>query len=356
MKSLYITSVERYSGKTAVCLALGKRFQEDEYKVCYLKPLSIQPWLEGGKIVDEDATFVKDALQLTTPLSELSPVVVTQNLLMQQITGKENENLIPKIKAAAKAAGAKKDILLLEGGGSLREGYVVNLPTPDVAKALKSKVLVLVRYRDEIRLFDDVLAAKFRLGDAMCGIIINRVPANQAEFVSEYARPFIEKQGIPVFGVLPEARSVAALMVDEIIEALDPTVLTDCITRDILVENITVGAMNADAAISRLRRSNNNAVITGGDRVDIQIAALETSSACLILTGCLEPRQLIIKQANELGIPVMLVDTNTMETVEAIDRVMGKTRMGQTIKLEKFQKLLAEHMDLDRLYQCMGLS
>lgn len=355
MKSLYVTSVERYSGKTAVCLALGKRFQKDGYKVGYLKPLSIQPWLEGGKIVDEDATFVKDSLELTAPLSELSPVVVTQNMLKRQITDKGNENLIPKVKAAAKAAGAKKDILLLEGGGSLREGYVVNLPTPEVAKTLNSKVVVVVRYRDEIRLMDDVLAAKFRLGDAMCGILINRVPADQAEFVRDFARPYIEDQGVTVFGVLPEASGVAALMVDELVEALDPTVLTDCVTSNILVENITVGAMNADAAISRLRRSKNNAVVTGGDRVDIQIAALETNSACLILTGCLEPRSLIIKQANELGVPVMLVDTNTMETVEAIDRVMGKTRMGQTIKLEKFQKLIAQNMDLNRLYQCIGL-
>ncbi len=356
MKSLYITSVERFSGKTAVCLALGKRFQEDGHQVGYLKPLSIQPWLEGGKIVDEDATFVKDALGLTTPLSEMSPVVVTQNLLKRQITGKGNENLIPKVKAAAVAAGAKKDILLLEGGGSLREGYVVNLPTPEVAKSLNSKVVVVVRYRDEIRLLDDVLAAKFRLGKAMCGVIINRVPESDIDFVADFAHPYIENQGVPVFGVLPESPRVAALMVNEIIDALDPQVLTDCATSDILVENITVGAMNADAAFSRLRRSKNNAVITGGDRVDIQITALETSSACLILTGSLEPRSLIIKQANEIGVPVLLVDTSTMETVEAIDRVLGKTRMGQTAKLEQFQKLLAENMDLDRLYQCIGLS
>ena len=45
-----------------------------------------------------------------------------------------------------------------------------------------------------------------------------------------------------------------------------------------------------------------------------------------------------------------------METIEAIDRVMGKTRMGQTVKLEQFQKLLAKHMDLDRMYQCVGFS
>jgi BioD-like phosphotransacetylase family protein len=355
MKSLYVTSVERYSGKTAVCLSLGKRFLADGHKVGYLKPLSIQPWLEGGKIVDEDATFVKEALGLVAPVAELSPVVVTQNLLKRQITGHEHEGLIPKVKAAAKAAGVEKDVLLLEGGGSLREGYVVNLPTPEVAKSLKSKVLVVIRYRDEIRLLDDVLAAKFRLDDSMCGILINRVPDSDQEFVTKFASPYIEDQGVPVFGVLPEARGVAALMVDEIIDALDPTVLTDCVTSDILVENITVGAMNADAAISRLRRTPNNAVITGGDRVDIQIAALETSSVCLILTGCLEPRSLIVKQANELGIPVLLVDTNTMETVEAIEQVMGKTRMGQTIKLEKFQKLLAENLDLERVYKCIGL-
>jgi BioD-like phosphotransacetylase family protein len=217
-------------------------------------------------------------------------------------------------------------------------------------------VLVVVRYRDEIRLLDDVLAAKFRLGDSLCGIIINRVNSDGSEFVDEYARPYIEKQDVRVFGVLPEARRVAALMVDEIIDALDSQVLTDCSTSDILIENITIGAMNVDAAISRLRRTNNNAVITGGDRIDIQIAALETKSACLILTGCLDPRPLIIKYANELGIPVLLVATNTMETIEAIDQVMGKTKMGQKVKLDQFQRLLADCVDFDRVYQCVGLS
>ena len=71
MKSLYVTSVERYSGKTAVCLGLGKRFQSDGYKVGYLKPLSLQPWMAGGHLADEDAAFVKDALGLVAQTWEL---------------------------------------------------------------------------------------------------------------------------------------------------------------------------------------------------------------------------------------------------------------------------------------------
>ncbi|HBX69164.1 MAG TPA: hypothetical protein DEH25_07230 [Chloroflexi bacterium] len=355
MKSLYVTSVERYSGKTAVCLALGKHFQADGYKVGYLKPLSIQPWLEGGKIVDEDATFVKDVLALETPLAELSPVVVTQELLKAHISGKGELDLMEKVQAAAKSAGKNKDIVLLEGGGSMREGYVVNLPTPHVAAALESRVLVVVKYRDEIRLMDDVLTAKFRLGDSMCGIIINRVSADGLAFVEEFARPYIEKQDIPVFGVLPEVSGLAALTVDELIDALDPQVLTDCDPHDIMVENLTVGAMTAEAALTRLRSRNNTAMITGGDRSDVQIAVLEVPLSCLILTGGLEPRQLIIKHANELGVPVLLVRSNTMETIEAIDKIFGKTRMGQMIKLRKFQELIDQHVDKQRMYACIGL-
>lgn len=355
MKSLYVTSVERYSGKTAVCLALGKRFQEDGYKVGYLKPLSLQPWMYGGRVADEDAAFVKQVLGLTADPTELSPVVVTPELLRVHLTGQSAEDLMPKVKVAAENAGAGQDFLLMEGGGSLREGYVMGLPTPLVAAALGSQVLTVVQYRDEVRLMDDTLTAQFRLGEAMTGVIINRVPADDVEFVEKIARPYFENRGVLVFGVLPEVRSLAALTVDELIEVLKPIVLTSGAPTDKVVENLTVGAMTVDAALRRFRKQRNKAVITGGDRADIQLAALETSTSCLVLTGNLEPRPAIIKQASELGVPILLVRENTMETVEAIDRIFGKTRLGQASKLQMFQELMTNHVDWKRLYEKIGL-
>ena len=70
-KSLYVTSIERYSGKTAVCLALARRFQADGYRVGYMKPLSLQPFRLSGHICDEDAAFVKEILKLEAPAWEL---------------------------------------------------------------------------------------------------------------------------------------------------------------------------------------------------------------------------------------------------------------------------------------------
>jgi hypothetical protein len=355
MKSLYITSVERYSGKTATCLALGMRFKADGYQVGYLKPLSLQPWRQGNRLMDEDAVFVKEILDLIAEPWELSPVVITPELL-REVLAQPRTDLLRQVQNAYQNAGMGKDILLLEGGGSLREGYVVGLPTPVVASTLDCQVLVVVKYREEVRLMDDILAAQTRLGDRMCGIIINQVPADKQEFVTKSAQPFIEGRGIRIYGILPEMRSLSALTVGELVQLLEAEVLTKFKKLDALVENLTVGAMTADAALSRFRRYSNKAVITGGDRTDIQLAALETSTTCLILTGNLRPSPLVIRQAEEFGVTTLLVRLNTMETIEAIERVFGKTRLGQATKLKQFQTLLDRQFDFTSLYRDLNLN
>lgn len=361
MKSLYVTSVERYSGKTATCLALGMRFQADGYQVGYLKPLSMQPYRiidpKTGivHIADEDAAFVKEILDLSAQPWELSPVVLTPEYLEQNLMTDQEPELMSKVKEAYTQAIIGKDILLLEGGGSLREGYVVGLPTPELASQLASQVLAVVRYRGEVQTLDDMLEAQFRLGKQLCGVILNRVPAEANVFVSKTAIPYIEKRGIPVFGVLPDSKSLSALTVNELIKTLDAEVLTRLTRQQALVENLTVGAMTADTALSRFRKYSNKAVITGGDRTDIQLAALETSTTCLVLTGNLRPSPLVVKQAEEFGVAVLLVRTNTMETIQAIERVFGKTRLGEKSKLKQFQTLMDESCNFEKFYKAIGI-
>jgi BioD-like phosphotransacetylase family protein len=355
MNSLYITGAERYSGKTATCLALGVRFQQDGYRIGYLKPLSLQPWRIGNRITDEDAAFVKKIFNLPAEPWELSPVVITPEFLRERLLNPNPEDLMEKVVEAYKKASQDKDILILEGGGSLREGYVVGLPTVGVVSRLGSQALVIAKYREDIRMLDDVLSTQVRLGESFCGILINRVPNDASDFVNKIAVPFLEKKKVKVFGVLPEERGLSALTVGELTTLLEAEVLTKYQRSEALVENLTVGAMTAEAALSRFRRSSNKAVITGGDRTDIQLAALETSTTCLILTGNLRPSPLVIKQAEEFGIAVLLVRTNTMETIEQIEKFFGKTRLGQTAKLKQFQSLLDTHLDIERLYQAIGL-
>ena len=220
-------------------------------------------------------------------------------------------------------------------------------------EAMSSQVLAIVKYRDDVRVLDDALAAQTRLSKSLAGMLINRVPAEAANFVNESVIPYLEQNGIAVLGSLPEVRTLAALSVDELVEILDAEVLAKSTRPEALVENLTVGAMNAEAALSRFRKQSNKAVITGGDRTDIQLAALETSTTCLILTGNLRPSPLIVNQAKNFGVAVLLVPTNTMETVEMIEGVYGKTRLGLPAKLSRFQALMEEHVDFKRLYKVL---
>lgn len=356
MKSLYITSVEQFSGKTALLLAIGNAAKAGGHSVAYLKPLSTQPYrTPAGEVVDEDAEFVRSVLGLEQPVADLSAVIVTASSLRQRLKGAGARNPLELVVERAADLARAGDLLLIEGGGSLREGYAMGISNPALAKALAAPVLAVVKYRGEMALVDDALTARFRLGDQLMGVVLNHVPEGAQEFVQEYALPFLREEGIVVLGTLPLVPRLSAMSVLELRDLLDARVLTESAPLNALAETFTVGAMNAEAALSRFRRQQNKAVITGGDRTDIQLSALETSTVALILTGNLNPNPVALEQAESLGVPVLLVETNTMDTVELIERAYGKTRLGHTEKLEAFFTLVNQGVDLNAIWQAIDL-
>ncbi len=356
MKAIYVTSTEPYSGKSAVCLALGRKLQVKGLRIGYMKPVSTQPWRTSeGQLTDEDAAFFCKMLDLAEDPTELSPVIITPSLLRSRLKGLETEDLLDKIIQTADRIGLEKDVLILEGGASLREGYTMGLSNLRVAEALGAPALVMIRYHKEMQIIDDAFAAYLRLGEQFLGVIFNHVPEEGRQFLEEYAQPYLQEQGLTLLGNLPSRPRLSALSIGELVDLLDAEVLTEHLDANALVEVFTVGAMTVDAALSRFRRQQNKAVITGGDRADIQLAALETSTVVLILTGYLHPSPVVLQQAESLGVPVLLVKSNTMETVETIERAYGKTRLGQPEKLDAFMQLLDESIDLDIVYKTLGI-
>jgi len=357
VKALYVNSLTTFSGKTAVCLALGRRFQQEGRRVGYFKPLSTQPWEPvPGRAVEEDAEFVMRALQLEDLPVDLVGVVLTPSLLRDTLCGESSRQLLNEVKAAYEKVAAGKDVMLLEGGASLREGFCVGLGSARVADALDVAVLAVIRFRNEMSLVDDCLVADVRLGERLLGVIINAVPDHAWDFVNQVARPCLEEKGLNVLGALPRREQLQAISVGELAQALDAKFLALPDREDVLIEHVVVGAMSAEQALPRLRRiAGTKALVTGGDRVDMQLVALETAACCLILTGHLRPQPEILRRAEEMGVPVLLVRMSTMGTVEAIEKVFGKTRLGHHQKLEQFEALMEEHVDFDLLYGELGL-
>jgi BioD-like phosphotransacetylase family protein len=122
-----------------------------------------------------------------------------------------------------------------------------------------------------------------------------------------------------------------------------------------LVEHFSVGAMSADSALRYFRRTPNKAVITGGDRADIQMAALETATRCLLLTGGLHPDSRILSRAQELGVPILSTQEDTLTTVERIEQVLGKLRVREAKKIDRAVEIAEKNLDLARLDKALGI-
>ncbi|HEX9898258.1 MAG TPA: AAA family ATPase, partial [Candidatus Methylomirabilis sp.] len=114
MHTLFIGSTAGNSGKTMITVGLGLALKESGYKVGYLKPLGKMPTTSNGKVVDADAQFLKGVLQLTEPLEQICPVVLTQDLVARGLRG-EMGDLSSKIQQAYEVVSAGKDVVLIGG-------------------------------------------------------------------------------------------------------------------------------------------------------------------------------------------------------------------------------------------------
>lgn len=353
IKALYIGSTARYSGKSLITIGLGLKLKKDGYRVGYFKPLGKTPLTLGDTVVDYDAEYMKRVLGLDDPLDRISPVVLTRDLVARGLRG-EVEGMRDRVKDAYEQVSRGKDIVLIGGSQGLAEGSFLGISGLSLIKALNASALIIDPYHEEVCV-DCLLAAREVLRDRLAGIVLNRVPPKGMEYVSEMILPYLEKQGFEVMGVFPQDRLMDAISVRQLNEVLSGRVLCCEDKLDELVERFSVGAMDVDSALTYFRRTPNKAVITGGARSDIQMAALETSTKCLILTGDQVPNDVIIGRAEIAGVPILVVKTDTLTTVERFESALGRTRIRGEKKLQRAIELMDQHFDYQRFYKKLGL-
>jgi hypothetical protein len=353
MRSLFIGSSVGHSGKTMMAIGLAPVLREQGYKVGFFKPLGKQPITVGGKFGDADAQFLKEALHLAEPLEQICPVVVTQELFLRGLRG-ELTDIRARIRSAFEAVSADKDILLLGGAGTLADGAFLGVPTLDLIKDFAAPILLVDPYENE-GCIDRLLMAREMLGDSLLGVILNRVTPQSLPEVEQIIVPFLAAKGIEVLGVVPLDRLLDAVTVRQMVEILDGKVVCGDSSLDEFVERFSVGAMDTGAALGYFQRLPNKAVITGGNRADIQLAALETSTRCLVLTGDQMPNQIIVARAREAGVPIVVVSYDTLTTVEKLEAVQGRIRIREAPKVRRAQELLRDRLNTRRIIQKLHL-
>lgn len=334
MASLYITSIAPATGKTAVAIGLGRWLQSKNKKVGYFKPVSAA----GPGAADPDAEFAREALGLQEAAASLSAVAA-------QGAG---EDVVEQIRQAYAAVSKGKDVTVVEG---LSEASAAS---SELARLVGAKVVLVVRYSADLTA-EQVASAAGHFKGSLLGVVLNAVPASRVSPVHDKLVAALQGQGIKVLGILPEDRALFTVSVAELARHIEGKVLNCQQVTGELVENIMVGAMCIDPGPLYFGRRGNKAVVTRGDRPDVQMAALETPTRCIVLSGGTQPMPVVQRRADLKKVALVSVPTDTLSTVAKIEEVFSSARFRQPRKLGRLDALLRENLDLDALKQELGI-
>jgi BioD-like phosphotransacetylase family protein len=329
LAALYVSSPYVGAGKTALCAGLGRNLRRDGKKVGFFKP--IIAGIKSAEAIDSDAQFMKRVLSLKEPAESLCPV----------IGGKGD--IARKIKQAYAKVAKGKDIVIVEGVWRQRPGGKPAEASYEVAKALDARVIIVEPYSETLS-----AGISYKdFGDYLLGVVVNKVPRSRlsAEF---------GKGEVDILGVLPEDRVLAALTVGELAEHIGGELLNGADKSSGMIEGFMLGAMTLDSGLDYFGRKDNKAVVVKGERPDMQLAALETSTRCLVVSGGAEPIHSVLRKAEDKGIPIILTKDDVNTTVSSIELALGKSKFNQQ-KLPRLVEIMKQHFNFEALYKGLDL-
>jgi len=288
---LYLVSKEEATGKTALAAGIIRGLAVEDKKAGFLR-------LGGVETGTGDAATIKNSFGFADEYSLALESAATADVIKAVERLKENCSSV-----------------LIEGAFQENSG--------EIAKGCGARVIGVEDYADPL---PDV-SAYAALGDSLMGVILNKVPEMLLEATEATAAERFSKVGVTLLGVIPEKRVLSALTVGEIAESVCGNIVNQADKSGSLVQNYILGVLMVDPGPDYFGRLDNKAVLMRHSRSDMQLAALETSVKCLVLTGSNDkPNHMVLQKADRHGVPLIVTSTDTETALMKIEKSMGLVR------------------------------
>jgi len=234
-----------------------------------------------------------------------------------------------------------------EAAGLVKDGaattFLLEVPAGEAARPGEGSAVLIERFAN----LDAGEAASLgkTLGASFAGVIVTATPASRLAAVTTE----LAGQGVPLLAALPEDRLLAGPTIGEIAAALDAQALFLDGHADTLVERMTIASIAADPGQDYFVRFGPQAVIVRCDKPDLHLAALHTSTLCLILTGGRMPLAYVTERAESEGVPILITGKDTPGAVEAMQPLYATSRFGGHAKAERINQLMVDRLNSDAL-------
>ncbi|MBB6460791.1 phosphate acetyltransferase [Flammeovirga kamogawensis] len=349
--SIYISTAEPNSGKALVALGILENSLRKSSKVGFFKPV-IGDYQSGKE--DEHISLVIEHFGLNLTHEEAYGLTLKKaNELISQ--GKKDE-MLEIVISKYKKLEERFDFILIESSdykNSITLEHSLNI---EFAKNLASPVLVLTNANNKsVHECTDALRVSiddFSSNDCkVIGAVVNRV---DADIINELnvvlADNFAQEEML--LATIPGDERISSPTIRDIAEHLKAKVLYGEDNLDVLVDNITIAAMQMQNFLPKVKP--NSLVITPGDRGDIVLGTLSAhrsqsypNIAGILLTTGLAPDESIkrVIEGMQDMIPVLSVDHNTYITANDANEVTASMRANDLTRISYAKELFAKHVD-----------
>ena len=253
------------------------------------------------------------------------------------------------VEARDRALGGR-DLVVMEGSSALSEAAAAQ-----AAEALDASVVLVTS--GHLGTDSSTLEAwRSALDDRLLGVVVNGLTRYRGHDALHRLTPQMRSQGLAPLGVIPEDRSLLSVTVGGLASHLGGRFILHDDEDSGLVEHIMIGCMGMDPGTLYFGLHRNKAVVVRGDRPDVQMAALATPTACMVLTMGIPPIEYVLNEADLEGVPLIVVDSGTLDTMDALATVQSGARFDHPAKLERMADLVRRHVDLTAIERGMGMT
>lgn len=357
MQGLYIASTSARAGKTLLTCSLGVLLQKRGHKIGFIKPLGSQlKRVEAGN-GDADAIIVQEVLGQDVKPEVLTPIMIPawSSLLLYQHDNNV-ANTISLVKKSYAQISRGKDIMLVSGTHAAPfSGTFAGMDSFTLTKELNLRVLLIERYMDGLINYDSLLFIKEMLGDKLAGVVINDVPESEISALNSFMVPFLQGNGIKVLGLIPHEPKLRSIRSMDLAYDLGGRIVAGNKHASNMVEGFLIGTMQVDNFMSHLRSNPRRAVIVGGDRSDLQLAALQGKAPCIILTGNIGPHELIRAKAEAEGVPLIVAKEDSYVVARKMSVILSAQKFHELSKIRAGVALVEQSLNMDYLMEsCFG--
>jgi BioD-like phosphotransacetylase family protein len=316
MPVLLVSSLRPLAGKTAVSVGIAQRLDQDGYRLGLARLATAKP----------DEAAQADA-RCFASLS-LSAEKKGQPLSLDELAGLVKEN----------SSSDAVFIVELPAGS----------PPGETVRALGGVVVLVERSADLS--VGTVAGLQKELGEAFVGLALTAVPQARTAAIAGT----LAQKGMPSVALFPEDRLLSSPSIAEMAQALEAEALFGDGHMDEVIERVTIASISADPGQDYFARFGRQAVVVRCDKPDLQLAALNADSRCLILSGGHMPLAYVSERAETEGVPLLITGRDTVAAVQTLEGLYFKSRFGHQ-KTERIGQLTAGYLDYDRLLRALGL-